>query len=220
MSEAREFTARGMAVRTAAILFIFVIIFTGLLSSAYLWTKPAIEASENEEKMKLVDEVLPRTNYNNALLTDTLALAPTPELGLSEPSTLYRARNNGQVVAVVVEAVAPDGYAGKIRLLVAVRANGQVAGVRVTRHKETPGLGDYIEIKKDKNKAQPWITQFTGMSLATVADKDWKLRKDGGRLDYHAGATVTPRAIAKAVHKAVRWIDASRDRLFMEGAAQ
>ncbi len=220
MSEVREFTAQGMAMRTAAILFLFVIIFTGLLSSAYLWTKPAIEASENEEKMKLVDEVLPRADYDNALLTDTLTLPPTPELGLSDPSIAYRARKGGQPVAIIVEAVAPDGYAGKIRLLVAVRASGQVAGVRVTRHKETPGLGDYIEIKKDKNKAQPWITQFTGMSLATVADKDWKLRKDGGRLDYHAGATVTPRAIAKAVHKAVHWIDASRDRLFTQGAAQ
>jgi Na+-translocating ferredoxin:NAD+ oxidoreductase subunit G len=219
MSGAHEFSAPGMALRTAAILFVFVIIFTGLLSSAYLWTKPAIEASENEEKMKLVDEVLPRADYDNALLSDTLALPPTPELGLSDPSTLYRARKNGQPVAVVVEAVAPDGYAGKIRLLIAVRADGQVAGVRVTRHKETPGLGDYIEIKKDKNKAQPWITQFTGMSLAQVSDKDWKLRKDGGRIEYHAGATVTPRAVAKAVHKAVQWVDTSRDRLYTQGAA-
>ncbi len=219
MSSAREFSAPGMALRTAAILFVFVIIFTGLLSSAYLWTKPAIEASENEEKMKLVDEVLPRSDYDNALLGDTLSLPPTAELGLSDPSTLYRARKNGQPVAVVVEAVAPDGYAGKIRLIIAVRADGQVAGVRVTRHKETPGLGDYIEVRKDKNKARPWITQFTGMSLALVSDIDWKLRKDGGRLDYHAGATVTPRAIAKAVHKAVRWIDSSRDRLYKEGAA-
>jgi Na+-translocating ferredoxin:NAD+ oxidoreductase subunit G len=219
MSGAHEFSAPGMALRTAAILFVFVIIFTGLLSSAYLWTKPAIEASENEEKMKLVDEVLPRADYDNALLSDTLALPPTPELGLSDPSTLYRARKNGQPVAVVVEAVAPDGYAGKIRLLIAVRADGQVAGVRVTRHKETPGLGDYIEIKKDKNKAQPWITQFTGMSLAQVSDKDWKLRKDGGRIEYHAGATVTPRAVAKAVHKAVQWVDTGRDRLYTQGAA-
>lgn len=219
MSGAHEFSAPGMALRTAAILFVFVIIFTGLLSSAYLWTKPAIEASENEEKMKLVDEVLPRADYDNALLGDTLALPPTPELGLSDPSTLYRARKNGQPVAVVVEAVAPDGYAGKIRLLIAVRADGQVAGVRVTRHKETPGLGDYIEIKKDKNKARPWITQFTGMSLAQVSDKDWKLRKDGGRIEYHAGATVTPRAVAKAVHKAVQWVDTGRDRLYTQGAA-
>ena len=219
-SAPKEYTAPVMAARTAATLFIFVAIFTGLLSGAYLWTKPAIEASATEEKMKLVDEVLPRTEYDNALLADTVALPATPELGLKDPTTLFRARQGGQPVALVFEAVAPDGYAGKIRLIIAMRANGEVAGVRVTQHKETPGLGDYVEIKKDKNKARPWITQFNSMSLAKVADKDWKLKKDGGQIDYHAGATVTPRAVSKAVLKAVQWAEANRDRLFAEGAAK
>ncbi|TXT30239.1 MAG: electron transport complex protein RnfG [Rhodocyclaceae bacterium] len=219
-SAPKEYTAPVMAARTAATLFVFVAIFTGLLSGAYLWTKPAIEASATEEKMKLVDEVLPRTEYDNALLTDTVVLPATPELGLKDPTTLFRARQGGQPVALVFEAVAPDGYAGKIRLIIAMRANGEVAGVRVTQHKETPGLGDYVEIKKDKNKARPWITQFNSMSLAKVADKDWKLKKDGGQIDYHAGATVTPRAVSKAVLKAVQWAEANRDRLFAEGAAK
>ena len=220
MSAAQEFSATGMAARTAAILFVFVIIFTGLLSGAYLWTKPAIEASAVEEKMKLVDEVLQRSEYDNDLLSDTIALPATPELALTDPTLLYRARKNGQPVALVFEAVAPDGYAGKIRLVMAVRANGEVAGVRVTQHKETPGLGDYVEVKKDKNKARPWITQFNGLSLAQVTDKDWKVKKDGGRFDYYAGATVTPRALSKAVFKAAKWAEANRDRLFAEGAAK
>jgi len=220
MNATRQFTATGMAVRTAAILFVFVIFFTGLLSGAYLWTKPSIEASAAEEKMKLVDELLPRSEYDNTLLNDTLALPPTPELGLRESSTAYQARKAGQPVAVIFEAIAPDGYAGKVRLILAVRADGRVAGVRVTQHKETPGLGDYIEIKKDKNKAQPWITQFVDMSLASVSERDWKVKKDGGRIDYHAGATVTPRAVAKAVHKAVKWAEANHDRLFSTGASR
>ena len=220
MSGTKAFSATGMAARTAAILFVFVIIFTGLLSGAYLWTKPAIEASAAEEKMKLVDEVLPRGEYDNALLEVTLTLPATPELTLADPTQLYRARKGGQPVALVFEAVAPDGYAGKIRLIVAIRASGEVAGVRVTQHKETPGLGDYIEVKKDKNKARPWITQFNGMSLAQVTDKEWKLKKDGGRIDYHAGATVTPRAVSKAVLRAAQWAEANRNRLFAEGAAK
>ncbi|PKO38487.1 MAG: electron transport complex subunit RsxG [Betaproteobacteria bacterium HGW-Betaproteobacteria-6] len=219
-SAPKEYTAPVMAVRTAATLFVFVAIFTGLLSAAYLWTKPAIEASATEEKMKLVDEVLPRTEYDNALLDDTVALPATPELGLKDPTLLFRARKAGQPVALVFEAVAPDGYAGKVKLIVAIRANGEVAGVRVTQHRETPGLGDYVDPRKDKNKARPWITQFNGMSLAKVADKAWKVRKDGGQIDYHAGATVTPRAVSKAVLKAVKWATANRDRLFAEGAAK
>lgn len=220
MTTPKEFSAPGMAARTAAILFIFVIIFTGLLSAAYQWTKPALEASAAEEKMKLIDEVLPRSEYDNALLQESQSLAATPELGLSEASTIYLARKAGLPVAAVFEAVAPDGYAGKVRLIIALRADGQVAGVRVTQHKETPGLGDYVEVKKDKNKARPWITQFNGMALAQVPDKEWKVKKDGGRLDYYAGATVTPRAVSKAVFKAVKWFDGQREQLFSATGAQ
>ena len=132
------------------------------------------------------------------------------------------------IPAPVVNAATFDGQplqiggpSGKVRLLIALRADGAVAGVRVTRHKETPGLGDYVEVKKDKNKARPWITQFTGMSLAQVADNEWKLKKDGGRIDYYAGATVTPRAVSKAILKAVKWATAHHDQIFAEtGAAK
>lgn len=216
-STPRQFSAPGMAMRTASILFVFVIIFTALLSAVYQWTRPAIEASALAEKMKLLNEVLPAAEYDNDLLSDTLTLPPTLELGLKESTTLYRARKSGQPAALVFEAAAPDGYAGRIKLLIAIRADGSVAGVRVTQHKETPGLGDYIEPKKDKNKERPWIEQFTGLSLLSTPAKDWRVRKDGGKIDYYAGATVSPRAIAKAVHNAVLWTDIRREQLFSEG---
>ncbi|MDD2884727.1 MAG: electron transport complex subunit RsxG [Dechloromonas sp.] len=220
MSTSREFSAPGMALRTAAILFIFVIIFTALLSAAYQWTKPAIDASALEEKMKLLNEVLPAGSYDNVLLDDVIILPPTAELGLKEPSTLYRARRAGQPGALIFEAAATDGYAGRIKLLIALGADGTVAGVRVTQHKETPGLGDYIEPKKDRNKTRPWIHQFSGLSLQNTVDKDWKVKKDGGHLDYYAGATISPRAIAKAVRKAVLWATEHNDRLFANKEAK
>lgn len=210
----KTLSAATMAVRTAVILFLFVVVFTGFLSGAYLWTKPSIDASAAEEKMKLIDEVLPRGAYDNELLTDTLEIPSSPLLGLDEPSTVYRARKGGQATALVLEAVAPDGYSGKIRLLVAVAADGTLSGVRVTQHKETPGLGDYIEPKKDKNKARPWITQFNGLSLDKTTDREWKVKKDGGRFDSAAGATVTPRAIIKATHKAAKYVAENREKLY------
>ncbi|HRE18277.1 MAG TPA: electron transport complex subunit RsxG, partial [Rhodocyclaceae bacterium] len=219
MSTPREPTAAGMAVRTAVILFIFVVVFTGLLAGAYLGTKPAIEASAAEEKMKLIAEVLPAGSYDNDLLSDTLRLPPTPELGLDEASTVYRARLGKAPAAVVLEAVAPDGYAGKIRLLLAIHADGRIAGVRVTQHKETPGLGDYIEPKKDKVKTRPWISQFTDQSFATVAERDWKVKKDGGQFDYYAGATISPRAITRAVGKALKYANEHRDQLYAASQA-
>ena len=212
-------TAAGMAVRTSVILFVFVVVFTGLLSGAYLWTKPALEASAAEEKMKLIHEVLPAAEYDNQLLTDTQNLPAIPELGLDEPTTLYRARRGKQPAALVFEAQALDGYAGKIRLLVAVRADGTVAGVRVTQHKETPGLGDYVEPKKDKNKATPWITQFNGLDPLKLDGREWKVKKDGGRFDSYAGATITPRAVIKAVGKAVRYANEHRDQWFASQGA-
>lgn len=209
-----QYSAPQMAVRTAVILLIFMVIFTALLSTAYLQTKPALEASALEEKMKLVNEVLPTSEYDNTLLNDTLELPPTAELGLNEKSIVYRARRGNQPVALVFEAVAPDGYAGKIKLLIALRADGRIVGVRAIAHKETPGLGDYIEPKKDKNKARPWIVQFNGLSAARTPETGWKVKKDGGLLDYTSGATVTPRAVAKAVYKAARFAGENRDRLF------
>ena len=203
-----------MAIRTAVILFIFVISFTALLSGAFIWTKPALEASAAEEKMKLISEVLPRSAYDNDLLKDTLEIQPSAALGLDEKSTVYRARKTGQASAVVLEAVAPDGYSGKIRLLIAINLDGTLAGVRVTQHKETPGLGDYIEPKKDKNKARPWITQFNGLSLDSVSDREWKVKKDGGRFDSVVGATVTPRAVIKAVRKAARYVAENHEQLY------
>ena len=211
---ARPPSATTMAVRTALILFLFVVIFTGLLSGAYLWTLPTIEAAASGEKMKLIDEVLPRGSYDNDLLKDSLHLAPTAALGQEADSTAYRARKGGKASALVLEAVAPDGYAGKIRLLMAIGTDGALLGVRVTQHKETPGLGDYIEPKKDKNRERPWITQFDGLTPAATEERTWKVKKDGGRFDSVAGATVTPRAVIKAVRKAAVYVAENRETLF------
>ncbi len=209
----KPITAPRMAARTALILFLFVLVFTSLLSGAYLWTLPSIEAAAAEEKMKLIDAVLPRDRYDNKLLDDAVTLDAAPELGLGEPARILRARKGGRVEALVLEAVAPDGYAGRIRLLLALRPDGEVIGVRVIAHKETPGLGDYIEPQKDRNKARPWITQFDGLNPATIDAHAWQVRKDGGRFDSVAGATVTPRAVIKAVRKAGLFVAANRERI-------
>jgi electron transport complex protein RnfG len=207
-------SAARMALRTAIILLVFVVAFTSLLAAAYLWTRPAIDAAAAAEKMKLIGEVLPADLYDNELLSDSRQLAPSVALGLDEESTAYLARKGGKPSARVFEAVAPDGYSGRIRLLLAVAADGTLLGVRVTQHKETPGLGDYIEPRKDKNKERPWIRQFDGLALALVADREWRVRKDGGRFDSVAGATITPRAVIKAVHKALQYVAENRQQLF------
>jgi electron transport complex protein RnfG len=208
--------ASGMALRFALTLFFFVAAFTGVLVVVYQWTGPTIEASLAAERMRFINEVLPPDSFDNDLLSDFLVLPPMPELGTKAPSTVYRARRAGQGVSLVLEAVAPDGYAGEIRLVLGIDANGAITGVRVVAHQETPGLGDYIDPKKDKNRQNPWINQFIGLSDASVPDAEWKVRKDNGRFDYRVGATVTPRAVIGAVKKAARFAAREKTRLFAE----
>jgi len=214
MPHAKPFTATRMATRTAIILFLFTIGSTAVLAGIYLLTKPAIDASAMVNKMRAIGEVLPPGSYDNDLLKDTLLLPVTPALGLDDSSIVYRGRKGGQPAALVLEAVASDGYSGRIRLLVGVKADGSLTGVRVTEHKETPGLGDYIDPKKDKNKEHPWIGQFDGQSLETLGEREWKVKKDGGHFDSIAGATISPRAVVKAVHKTLDYVAAHRDALY------
>ena len=219
MSEPLEVVRRNsgalrITVRTAAIMLAFTVLFTALMAGVYLMTAPLVAASAQKEKLALIGEVLPSALYDNALLDDWIEVLPVRELGLSTAARLYRARKNGQPAALVVEAAAPDGYSGRIGLLLAVKASGELLAVRVTEHRETPGLGDYIEPKKDKNKAQPWITQFSNRGFDTVPLAKWRVKKDGGRFDQRAGATISARAVTNATGRALAWAVKHRDKLF------
>ncbi|MBS0324218.1 MAG: electron transport complex subunit RsxG [Proteobacteria bacterium] len=203
-----------ISTRTAFILALFCIAFTAIMAATYQATKPALEASARMEKLALINAVIPRDAYDNELLQDAITLPPVPALGLTEPTLLYRARKDGAPVALVFEAAAPDGYSGRIGLLLAVKTDGTLAAVRVTEHKETPGLGDYIDPKKDRNKAHPWISQFNDVGFAQIPAEDFKVRKDGGRIDQMAGATISPRAVTNATRRALEWVQPRTQTLF------
>lgn len=194
---------------TALNLLVFALIGTSILAFTYSQTHERIAQSEEAEKLKLISQIVPAAVFDNDVIKDTLSIAPDSLLGTEDYTTVYRARLQNQPSAIVLQAVAPDGYSGKISLLVAIKANGEVAGVRVVAHRETPGLGDYIEIAKSS-----WIKVFDGASQVRYNDRDWKVKKDGGQFDYMAGATITPRAIVKAVHKALQYFAQHRDVLF------
>ncbi len=197
--------ALRISLRTAMILLVFSLVFTALMAEVYQITQPVLQASALDAKRRLIGEVLPADAYDNGLLDDAIELPPVPELGLAEPTRLYRARKDGKPAALVLEAAALDGYSGEIRLILAVRADGRLAAVRVTQHKETPGLGDYIDPKKDKNKESPWIAQFDNRDLVSTPREKWRVKKDGGAFDQHTGATISARAVTKATGRALAW---------------
>lgn len=197
------------ASKTAITLIAFAVVFTALLAFVFQATKLPIEKSEAAARLSLFRQIVPHTMHDNDLLKDIVTIAPSDLLGNKQSSIANRARINNQPAAVIIEAIAHDGYSGDIKLLIAVKADGSLAGVRVLAHKETPGLGDYIDIAKDN-----WIKLFDDESLLKTPDNQWKVKKDGGAFDYMAGATITPRAIVKAVHKALQYFEANKQALF------
>ena len=214
-----QYTAAHTSIRTAVIMVLFTVAFTAMMAYVYTLTREAIDASAQEEKMKLINEVLPAEAYDNALLDDYVQIGPTPDLGLDSGGRIYRARKAGAPAALVLEAAAPDGYSGHIDLIVAVGAEGRISGVRVVTHKETPGLGDYIDPRKDKDKARPWITRFDHLSFGDVSRAEWKVKKDGGRFDYHTGATISARAVTNAVGRVLAYAGAEHERLYTAASA-
>ena len=199
------------ALKTAAILITFALAYTFLLSSVYTVTKTPIEQAEAKARMVLFGQVVPPTMHDNDLLKDSVTITPNDLLGNVQPSIANIARINNAPAAVILEAIAHDGYAGDIKLLIAIKVDGSISGVRVLTHKETPGLGDYIDIAKDN-----WIKLFNEESLTKTSEAQWKVKKDGGQFDYMAGATITPRAVVKAVHKALQYVEANKQTLFAE----
>lgn len=192
--------ALANATRAALILGGFALCGAALLTWTEHRTRPRIEANARAALEAELNRLVPAAEYDNDLLASAASIA-APELsGVAAPITLYRATKAGVPVAVLFEVVAPDGYSGAIRMLAAVRADGRLAGARVLAHKETPGLGDYIEERRS-----PWIHGFDGRSLGDPEETRWAVRKDGGAFDHVTGATVTPRAIVKALKRALAY---------------
>ena len=186
----------------------FAIFGSGLLALINSTTAEQIATNEREALLKTLHDILDKSTYNNALESDTLNIN-AGELDEDEPSIVYRARKNGAPIALVMTVTAPDGYSGKIKMLVAVDINGNISGVRVVKHKETPGLGDKIDINRDD-----WVLDFNGKSLNNPNASAWKVKKDGGDFDSFSGATITPRAVVKAVAKSLRFYQNDQTELF------
>jgi len=194
---------------TAFILFLFAAIGTVLVAYTFNSTRERIAANEREALLRKLHLLIDPKRYDNKMFNDTLQARDEILLGTPDPVTVYRARNAGKPVAVVLTPVAPDGYSGKIKLLVGINDDGTLAGVRVVSHRETPGLGDGIE--EDRSD---WIYGFDGKSLENPPRDRWTVKRDGGDFDQLTGATITPRAIVKAVRKCLLYFEDHREALF------
>ena len=197
---------------TAAILLLFALVGTAMVAYTYDNTRERIAENERATLLRKLHKLIPPESHDNVLLQDTLKVQNQTLLGSAEPVTVYRARLHGEPVSLVIEAVAPDGYSGTIRLLVGINIDGSLSGVRVVGHRETPGLGDAIE--EDRSD---WILGFTGKSLQDPPLQQWAVKKDGGAFDQLTGATITPRAVVKAVRQALLYYREHKEALLAPG---
>ncbi|EIJ42849.1 electron transport complex, RnfABCDGE type, G subunit [Beggiatoa alba B18LD] len=196
-------------IRAMLILTFFGIIGSALVAISYAITAAQIQANERAVLTRNLAVLVPDSLHDNDLSNDTKQIANAQALGIADPVTIYRARQQGNPTAVVLNIVAPDGYSGNIYLLVAIAYDGTLLGVRTVSHQETPGLGDAIEERRSA-----WILNFTGKSLTNPAENGWKVKRDGGTFDQFSGATITPRAVVKAVHKALLFYREEKAGLF------
>jgi electron transport complex protein RnfG len=199
----------------AGLLGGFSLVAAALLVMGDIATRDTIAERNAEDLLASLAQVIPASMHDNDLLANSVSLDPDagPDAGdagdahEAAPLLVYRALQGLDVKAVAFEVVG-QGYAGPIRVLLGVDADGRVLGARVLAHSETPGLGDKIEVDRDD-----WILAFDGRSLADPAADGWAVKKDGGIFDQFSGATITPRAVVKAVQGGLTLFESHRDTL-------
>ena len=196
-------------IRSGLLLGVIALLGTALLASVNALTHERIVEQEKRRMLQQLNEIVPLASFNNDLLEDMIEIRDEAHFRHPAPVTVYRARMDGQPAAVLMLVTAPDGYNGDIRLLAGIDSNGMVVGVRVVSHRETPGLGDPIEIGKSD-----WIQGFEEKSLQNPGNGGWAVKKDGGQFDQFTGATISPRAVVRTVHRTLLYFQANRQMLF------
>jgi len=196
--------------KNSLLLALFALITALILASTDRVTEDRIAESERLAAQKALFEIVPLALHNNDLLVD---LQPIPEqywlaLGLDNGGDVHIARLDDQPVAAIVPSITTDGYSGDIAMIVGINFDGTVAGVRVVDHKETPGLGDKVELRKSD-----WILSFNGKSLNNPEISKWNVKKDRGDFDQFTGATITPKAVIHQIAKTLEYFEKDRERL-------
>ncbi|MBE0505593.1 MAG: electron transport complex subunit RsxG [Marinospirillum sp.] len=191
---------RKSLTRSVTGLVLFALVTAGAVSFTRLMTSERIEENRYQAAARLLYSLAPRTQYQLDI-RQPVQLPAAPELGHQQPFAAHLAWQDDQLSMILLPITAPDGYTGRIELLVALHLNGQIQGVRVLDHRETPGLGDKIEERKSD-----WIHRFDGLSLSNPELSGWAVKKDGGEFDQFTGATITPRAVVNSVKRSLLWL--------------
>jgi electron transport complex protein RnfG len=201
--------AKSMLI-SATLLAAFAVGGTAIVALTFTQTAERVSQNKRDYTLGKLHELIKPDQHTNDMDRDTIEVQDLL-LGTKEKVLVYRARKNGEPVAAIIQSVAPDGYSGRIEMLVAIKYSGELAGVRVVEHRETPGLGDAIDARKSD-----WIEKFGGKSLQNTDETAWKVSRDGGKFDQITSATITSRAVVKCIYNTLKYYDLNRDYLFRQ----
>ncbi len=194
-------------IKNTIVITLLGLIFSVFLSLTFNKSYPIIEKNKTDYKKNLLVQILGDTPYDNDLINSFITIEPNKLLNNKKGSSAYIAKYNNQTEAVIIESIAPDGYSGEISLLTAISDDEKIISVRIIDHKETPGLGDYI----DQNKSL-WVNNFIGMNFNAKQDSSWRVKKDQGDFDFKAGATISPRAVINAVKNTLIFYQENKEK--------
>jgi len=196
--------------KNGLVLAIFACASTGLVAVTHYLTKDQIKQQEQAQLLSVLNQVIPHDLHDNELFS-SCTLVQAEELGTEKAMPAYIAKINGEPSAIAIEAIAPDGYNGAIKVIVGMKIDGTILGTRVLSHQETPGLGDKIDLR-----VSDWILSFAGKQVKDSNLDRWRVRKDGGDFDQFTGATITPRAVVKSVKQAVQYVNQNNQALLAQ----
>lgn len=199
--------------RNSFLLAAFAIICTAAVATVHQLTKPVIAKQEQMALIKTINQLIPKNAYDNDIFASCFIVSDDNLLGKGKSQQVFVAKKSHQPVALMLETSTFKGYAGEIKLAVAIFADGKVAGVRVINHTETPGLGDKIQTNKSD-----WIYSFNDRVYQESQDARWEVKKNGGDIDAFTGATITPRAVTHAVKDALIYFAKNKEKLFNQTA--
>ena len=208
-------SATNSILKSGLTLAVIAAICTSLVAATYHLTADRIAANDKALLEQSLHPALSDLFYDSGVSESRLVLAPPHELPGSEEALIYRVYANDKPVAALFVVTARDGFSGPIRILVGADMQGVVTGIRILRHRETPGLGDEIEASRSD-----WVHQFQGRSIGDPSVGDWAIRRDGGSFDQLTGASVTPRAVIKAMRDTLIYFEANRAEIFAAAATE
>ncbi len=208
-------TADNTVLKSGITLAVIAAICTSLVATTHHFTVDRIAANDKALLEQSLHPALSDIFYDSGVSESLLVLSAPHALPGSEEALIYRVYAQDEPVAALFVVTARDGFSGPIRILVGVDVAGIVTGVRILRHRETPGLGDKIVVSRSD-----WVHQFAGRSIGDPAVTEWAIRRDGGQFDQLTGASVTPRAVLKAMRDTLIYFDAHKEEIFAASATE